>query len=312
MPTMLRTVLLAASRSERVRRSITEFPPSRTLARRFIAGETTDEALRVGRSLVEAGMFVTIDHLGEDIADREQAHRTVASYRELIAGLASTGLAPRSEVSVKLSALGLSLPGAGEPFALERAAEIVRVAAAAGVLVTLDMEDHTTTDATLRILARLRAEVPTVGCALQAALHRTQDDARALATAGSRVRLTKGAYRESPRIAHQRPTDIGRAYLGALETLMRSRARPLVATHDPALVAGAARLARQAGRPASSYEIQMLYGIRSAEQRRLASEGLDVRVYVAFGVEWYGYVMRRMAERPANLALFARALVSGS
>lgn len=307
---MLRSALLAASRSSRARRSVQAFPPSRTIAGRFVAGETEEDVLRVAGHLTVAGLLVTMDHLGEDITDRAQAHRTVESYQRLISGMVGAGLASRAEVSVKLSAVGQSLPGAGEMFALERAFEIVRAAEAAGVLVTLDMEDHTTTDSTLRILKQLRADVPSVGCALQAALHRTQDDARALATAGSRVRLTKGAYREPVQVAHQRAVDIDAAYVMALETLMRSEARPLVATHDPALLATAIRLAQEVRRPPTSYEVQMLYGIRPMEQRRLAAEGLDVRVYVAFGKEWYGYVMRRLAERPASLGLFARALVS--
>lgn len=309
---MLRSALLTASRSPGARRFVQSFPPSRTLARRFVAGDTVEDALRTAGDLVDAGLLVTVDHLGEAITDRGQAHRTVASYHKLIDGLAGAGLAARAEVSVKLSALGQSLPDAGESFALERAFEIVRAADAGGVLVTLDMEDHTTTDGTLRILRQLRAEVPSVGCALQAALHRTQDDVRALATAGSRVRLTKGAYREPAHRAHQRAADIDAAYVSALEILMRSDARPLVATHDPALVTTAIRLAQEVRRPPESFEVQMLYGVRPVEQRRLAANGLDVRVYVAFGVEWYGYVMRRLAERPANLGLFVRALVPGS
>ena len=309
---MLRSALLAASRSPGVRRSVQVFPPSRTLARRFVAGDTVEDAVHAATDLVGAGLQVTVDHLGEDITDRGEAHRTVLSYHRLIDGLAGASLAPRAEVSVKLSALGQTLPDAGESFALERAFEIVRAAAGAGVLVTLDMEDHTTTDSTLRILRQLRVEVPSVGCALQAALHRTQEDVRALATTGSRVRLTKGAYREPTELAHQRAAEIDAAYESALEILMHSDARPLVATHDPALVATAIRLARETARPPGSFEVQMLYGIRPAEQRRLAAEGLDVRVYVAFGVEWYGYVMRRLAERPANLGLFVRALVSRS
>ena len=307
---MLRSVLLAASRSPGARRSVQALPPSRTLARRFVAGDTIDDAVRVAAQLVALGMLVTVDHLGEDIADRAEAHQTVVAYQGLIDGLAGAGLATRAEVSVKLSALGQSLPDAGESFALERAFEIVRAATSAGVLVTLDMEDHTTTDSTLRILQHLRAEVPSVGCAVQAALRRTQDDVRSLATSGSRVRLTKGAYREPAELAHERAADVDAAYVSALEILMHSDARPLVATHDPALVAAAIRLAREAARPLASFEVQMLYGIRPAEQRRLVAEGLDVRVYVAYGVEWYGYVMRRLAERPANLGLFVRALVS--
>ncbi len=309
---MLRSALLAASRSSAASRSIRAFPLSRSMARRFVAGDTVEDALRTARALTDAGLLVTVDHLGEDITDRAQAHHSVAAYLQLVHGLAGAGIAARAEVSVKLSALGQSLPAAGEAFALERAFEIVRAAEANGVLVTLDMEDHTTTDSTLRILGRLREEAPSVGCALQAALHRTQQDARVLAHAGSRIRLAKGAYREPASLAHQRAADVSAAYVAALETLMRSDVRPLVATHDPALLATAARLAREAGRPTQSYEVQMLYGVRPMEQRRLAAQAIGVRVYLAFGTEWYGYVMRRLAERPANLALLVRAMASRS
>lgn len=304
----LRTALLAASRSAAVRRAVETLPPTRKVAERFVAGAGTQDALRAVKELANDGLLATVDHLGEDITDPAQAEATVAAYLRLVEGLRDSGMAAGREVSVKLSALGQSLEG--EEAALARARRIVAAATEAGVLVTLDMEDHTTTDSTLRILAALRAEVPSVGCVLQAALFRTEDDARRLAVAGSRVRLTKGAYREPAAVAHQDAAAIDAAYLRALEILIRGDGYVMVASHDPAMLDAALRLVRSTGRGPESYELQMLYGVRPLEQLRLAREGHRMRVYVPYGDQWYGYFMRRLAERPANLALFLRSLRS--
>ena len=169
------------------------------------------------------------------------------------------------------------------------------------------MEDHTTTDRTLATLHRLREEFPDTGAVVQAYLHRTLDDCRALATAGSRVRLCKGAYKEPESVAYQSPEDVDASYVRCLEVLMAGEGYPMVATHDPAMVDHALRL----GRP-GDFEFQMLYGIRPQEQERLAAAGHRVRVYVPYGDQWYGYLMRRLAERPANLVFFLRALASRS
>lgn len=307
---LLRSALLAASRSAAVRRAVETFPPTRRVAGRFVAGADTQDALRAVKELANDGLLVTVDHLGEDITDASQAEATVAAYLELVSALDDAGMATGMEVSVKLSALGQSLPGDGEAAALGRARRIVTAATRAGMLVTLDMEDHTTTDSTLRVLAALRAEVPSVGCVLQAALLRTEDDARRLAVPGSRVRLTKGAYREPAAVAHQEAAAIDAAYRRALEILMRGDGYVMVASHDPAMVAAAERLVQDTRRTADSYELQMLYGVRPVEQLRLARAGHRMRVYVPYGDQWYGYFMRRLAERPANLALFLRSLRS--
>jgi proline dehydrogenase len=174
------------------------------------------------------------------------------------------------------------------------------------------MEDHTTTDATLTALAELRGEFHWVGAVVQSYLRRTESDCRALATAGSRVRLCKGAYKEPESIAYQRRDDVDASYLRCLDVLMKGDGYPMVASHDPALVAAAERLVTQASRTADSYEFQMLYGIRPDEQLRLARAGHTVRVYVPYGDDWYGYFMRRLAERPANVKFFLRALRSRS
>jgi proline dehydrogenase len=253
---------------------------------------------------------VTLDFLGEDTLDREQADHTVTAYLELLASLSEQGLARNAEASVKLSAIGQALPGDGEKVALENARTICHAARNAGTTVTLDMEDHTTTDSTLGILAELRKDFPETGAVLQAYLYRTEEDCRALAYEGSRVRLCKGAYKEPESVAFQDRAEVDKSYVRCMKILMAGQGYPMIASHDPRMVDIAGALATRYGRPQGSYEYQMLYGIRSDEQRRLAEAGEKVRVYVPYGEEWYGYLMRRLAERPSNLAFFLRSLVS--
>jgi proline dehydrogenase len=172
------------------------------------------------------------------------------------------------------------------------------------------MEDHTTTDRTLATLRTLRQDHPSTGAVLQAYLHRTEQDCRDLAVEGSRVRLCKGAYKEPESVAFQTPDQVDAAYVRCLRVLMEGPGYPMVATHDPALIALTDELGSR--RPKGSYEYQLLYGIRPNEQERLARQGDTVRVYVPYGDQWYGYLMRRLAERPANLVFFLRALASRS
>ena len=307
---MLRSTLLAASRSPLARSLVERTPLTRPVVDRFIAGSTVDDAVRATAELADTGRYITLDHLGEDTADTAQADATVAAYLELLRRLDDAGLAGRAEVSVKLSAVGQFLPADGEKVALENARRICVAAGEIGTTVTLDMEDHTTTDSTLGILAELRADFPWVGAVLQAYLRRTEQDCRDLATAGSRVRLCKGAYQEPASVAFQDKADVDRSYVRCLKVLVEGAGYPMVASHDPRLIAIAADLAAKAGRGPESFEFQMLYGIRPEEQRRLAGLGHRVRVYVPYGDQWYGYFMRRLAERPANVAFFLRSLAT--
>lgn len=304
---MLRSVILAASRSSRVERLIETAPFSRDVVRRFVAGTGTDDALRATHALVTDGLSVTLDHLGEDTVTAEQAVATRDEYLALLAALSAGELTPAAEVSVKLSALGQNFD---EKFAYDNARAICVAASEAGTTVTLDMEDHTTTDSTLEILARLRADFPTTGAVLQAYLRRTESDCRELATTGSRVRLCKGAYREPESVAYQATNDVDKSYVRCMNILMSGVGYPMLATHDPRLIAIAEDRARWFDRSPDQFEFQLLYGIRPEEQARLAADGYTVRVYVPYGTQWYGYLMRRLAERPANMAFFARALTS--
>jgi proline dehydrogenase len=307
---VIRQPLLLLARSMRMKNLAATMPVSSGIVHRYVPGESTEAAVEATRGLIDDGLHVTLDFLGEDTLDREQADQTVASYLDLLAALSEQNLARNAEVSVKLSAVGQALGEDGEKIALENARTICHAARNAGTTVTLDMEDHTTTDSTLGILHELRKDFPETGAVLQAYLHRTEADCRDLAHEGSRVRLCKGAYKEPESVAYQDRAEVDKAYVRCMKILMSGQGYPMLATHDPRLVDIAGALATRYERTQGSYEFQMLYGIRPDEQQRLAEAGEKVRVYLPYGTEWYGYLMRRMAERPQNLALFLRSLIS--
>ena len=308
----MRSLILAASRNSRVEHLVETAPLTRNVVRRFVPGPAEDDAVAATHRLVGDGLAVSLDHLGEDTADPEQAAAAAKAYLSILDRLAAEGLTPEAEVSLKLSAVGQALPGDGERIALEHAHLVCAAAERAGTAVTLDMEDHTTTDSTLRILAAIRKDFPATGAVLQAYLRRTEADCRDLATAGSRVRLCKGAYDEPESVAFTDRAEVDKSYVRCLSVLMAGAGRPLVATHDPRLIEIAQDRASANGRAIDSYEFQMLYGIRPNEQRRLVAAGHPVRVYTPYGVDWYGYFMRRLAERPANVTFFLRSLATRS
>ncbi|MEZ0493254.1 proline dehydrogenase family protein [Kineococcus sp. TBRC 1896] len=305
---MFGQLLLGVAGNDGVRRLVTGSILSRPVVSRFVAGDDVDAAAGAVRDLAAQGIAVSLDRLGEDVTVPEQADETVAGYTELLDRLAGEGLTSGNEISIKLSALGQGLGPDGPRRATERARLLLERAHAAGVDVTVDMEDHTRVDDTLATVRALRADFPRTGCVLQSMLRRTEGDARDLARPGSRVRLVKGAYNEPPEVAHPAKADVDKAYARCLRALLDGGAYPMIATHDLRIVALAEELLRD--RQEGSAEFQMLYGIRSAEQRRLARDH-TVRVYVPYGTDWYGYFSRRLAERPANLAFFARSLVAG-
>jgi proline dehydrogenase len=307
---LLRQPLLLLARSGRVKSLVSTMPVSAGIVRSYVPGERTEDAVHATADLVEDHLRVTLDYLGEDTLDTDQADATVHAYLEVLEALSARGLTRHAEVSVKLSAIGQALAHQGDKIALENARTICRAARNAGTTVTLDMEDHTTTDATLATLRELRKDFPETGAVLQAYLHRTEADCRALAFEGSRVRLCKGAYDEPAEVAFQTRLEVDKSYVRCLKVLMAGHGYPMIATHDPRMITIASSLASRNGRAAGSYEFQMLYGIRPDEQRRLAAAGETVRVYVPYGTEWYGYLMRRLAERPRNLTFFVRSLVS--
>jgi len=305
----LRTLILAAGANDAIRRLVATAPVSRDVVARFVAGETVDDAVAAASRLVADGLSVSLDYLGEDTTDRRLAEQTVQAYLLLLDRLHAEGLAGRTEVSVKLSAVGQAL---GEQLALDNAARICAAAEQCGTVVTFDMEDHSTTDSTLRILTEVRRSWPWVGAVLQAYLRRTLDDCTALAGAGSRVRLCKGAYAEPASVAFGDAHEVDLSYVRCANTLLAGDGYPMFATHDPRLLSVLAERALWYNRKPGGYEYQMLYGVRPDEQRRLAELGETVRVYVPYGEQWYGYLMRRLAERPSNTAFFLRSLAGRS
>jgi proline dehydrogenase len=318
---VLRKALLAAAASERVRELVMGAPAASAVVSRYVAGESIQDALTVARALRSDGLRVSLDYLGEESTDAQRAAATAAQYVHLLGRLAAEGLSDDGavEVSVKLSALGLRLdapegkagPGAfGERIAAEHLERIAVAALDAGTAVTVDAEDHTATDAALRIATALRARFGSVGSVVQAALRRTEADVRELAAPGVRVRLCKGAYAEPLAEAYTARHDIDRSFARCLRTQMAGPGYPMIATHDPRLIAITRSLGF--GRSPDSFEYHMLYGVSPDEQRRLAASGARVRVYVPYGGDWYRYLVRRLAERPANLALFLRSLSSSS
>ncbi len=308
----LRAGLLGLSRNDAVRSLVQKAPISRDVVARYVSGEVTADAVRTSNELNDKGLLGTLDFLGEDCTDLEQARSTRDNYLELLAALSEDGLTEGGtiEVSVKLSAVGQYLSGDGNKIALDHAREICEAAGRAGTTVTIDMEDHTTTDDTLSSVRELRQDFPWVGAVLQAYLFRTEADCKDLDTAGSRIRLCKGAYKEPSSVAYQDKSEVDLSYVRCLKALMAGEGYPMIASHDPRLVEIAGSLADRYLRASDSFEYQMLYGIRPAEHERLSAAGHKMRIYVPYGDEWYGYLVRRMAERPANALFFARSLVS--
>jgi proline dehydrogenase len=317
---VLRRALLAAAASEQIRGFLTAMPAARAVVDRYVAGESIGDAVRVARSLRDAGLLVTLDYLGEDTTDSLRASATATQYVQLLGKLAAEGLTEGGavEVSVKPTAVGLLLgsegsagPGVlGTRIATEHIERIAIAARDAGTTVTLDAENHRTTDAALGIAASLRSRLPFAGSVVQAGLRRTETDVRELAAPGVRVRLCKGAYAEPVSEAFTTRHDVDKSFARCLRILMAGPGYPMVATHDPRLIA----ITRSLGlhRAPDSFEYQMLYGVRADEQRRLTETGARVRVYVPYGGDWYAYLVRRLAERPANLAFFLRSLGSSS
>ncbi|MEV4477157.1 proline dehydrogenase family protein [Nonomuraea sp. NPDC049504] len=291
---MLRQAMLALSKSRRAERLVTTSPLTADVVDRYVA----DDVARVVGALTGEGLLVSVDHLGEEVTDEAAAGQAVAHYLALL-DLLPAG----ADVSVKLTALGLRL---SQRLALEHAGAICAAAAQRDLTVTLDAEEHDTIAGLHAVYAALRREHPDVGVVVQSYLPDSLDRCEKLG--GARVRLCKGAYTAPG--AYTRPADIDRSYVRCLKVLMSGTGYPMVATHDPRLIRIAATLAELAGRDATGFEYQMLYGVRPDEQRRLAGLGARVRVYVPYGSDWYPYLMRRLAERPRNLTFFLRSLLS--
>jgi proline dehydrogenase len=268
-----------------------------------LAGPLGERVVAGGRELNASGFRVSLDHLGEDVADAAAADRAVADYEALIAAIARERV--HSGISIKLSQLGLRLDRAVCQQRLER---VLAAARQHDSFVRIDMEGSATTQATLDLLHAVWPRYQNVGVVLQAYLYRTAADLRAVLALGATVRLCKGAYREPPTIAYATKAEVDANYARLARQLLEADTYPALATHDPELIARIRADATALGRAPDSFEFQMLYGVRRDLQRELHAAGYRVRVYVPYGPEWYPYLTRRLAERPANLLFLARSL----
>ena len=307
---LMRTTLIALSHNRALQNAIVRVPVSRRMARRFVAGEALADAIVAVEALNAQGMLATLDHLGENVA--KQAEATAAADEYLIALDALSAAQARCNVSVKLTQMGLDL---GEDFCYTNVARIVRKAADLGNFVRVDMEGSPYTTRTIGVYRRLCAAFANVGIVIQAYLHRSQADVEALIDEGiGHFRLCKGAYDEPPTIAYRERSRVTQALNDLTRTCLAPAARArgayvAIASHDEEAVDYARAYAYQHDIPPTAYEFQMLYGIRRELQTALVQQGYQMRIYVPYGTHWYPYLMRRLAERPANLLFFLLALV---
>jgi proline dehydrogenase len=300
----MRSLLLSLSRRRSLGRLATRTPVTRTMVRRFVSGETLDEALPALERIHVAGLRTTVDVLGESVASVEAATAAADRYLELLDAIADRGLDPN--VSLKLTQMGLDI---GIETCRANVRRVFRRAAERGAFVRIDMEDHKKTDATLALWREVRPIGPDSGVVIQAALRRSASDLEALIGERARVRLCKGAYKEPASVAYQEKAQVDRAYAALMERLLKDGEYPALATHDERLIRRAISFAEREGIGPERFEFQMLYGVRRDLQERLVRDGWTVRLYVPFGREWYPYFMRRLAERPANVGFILRSVL---
>ncbi|MBI4590167.1 MAG: proline dehydrogenase family protein [Candidatus Rokubacteria bacterium] len=308
---MLRSVLLSLSGQPRLGRAMDRLPFTRRLVRRFVAGTAADDALAVIGRIQDAGLLSAITYLGENVGTEVDAQRAADVYVGLLDEIKRRNL--RGVPSVKLTHLGLDL---SEALCRENLARVLERAQAGATLCWIDMESSAYTDRTLALYEAVRPRYPNAACVIQAYLRRSEADIRRLIRLGATVRLCKGAYREPPRLAFPTKGEVDESYERLMDLLCSPEALaagtyPAFATHDERLIARAARRARELHIPPEKFEIQMLYGIRQDLHVPLQRQGLRLRVLVPFGEEWYGYFMRRLAERPANLLFLLKHLFRG-
>ncbi len=300
----LRSAFLSLSRRRALGRLATRFPITRAMVARFVAGEELGPALDAIERVRAAGLQTTVDVLGEAVTDPSHTRAAVAAYLATLDALANRGL--DRNVSLKLSQFGLELD---ESLCRSNIAAVFERAAELGAFVRIDMEDHTTVDRALAIWREMRMLNPASGVVIQSALRRSAADVGALVAEGARIRLCKGAYNEPPAIAYQAKIEVDRSYATLMELLLRHGDYPALATHDERLIRRAIAFAEREGIGPDRFEFQMLYGVRRDLQERLVAGGHRVRVYVPYGGQWYPYFMRRLAERPANVAFLLRSIL---
>src|ERR1700740_531951 len=300
---MLRSILLKFSESKSFAHWVTTNATTRRMSRRFVAGETLEEALQVARSCNDAGMHATLDYLGENVSTTDDAQKARDAYLEIFDRIAQERL--HANVSCKLTQLGLDI---SVEFCEGLVLSIAERAASYDSFLRIDMEGSIYTQRTVELVKRVRAQTPVVGTVIQSYLYRSERDIHDLLSYGCRIRLCKGAYKEPVDLAYPRKVDVDANYVHLMKILLASGFYHAIATHDPRMIAETIRWAAEKKLSQDDFEFQMLYGVRPDLQRMLVRDGYRVRIYVPYGLEWFPYFMRRLAERPSNLAFFLRNL----
>ena len=303
---MLRATLLKLSESGKFANWVTSNPTTRRMSRRFVAGETLDDAIAAAWECQRAGMMSSLDHLGENVATVADAQRARDAYIEIFDRIAEEGL--HANVSCKLTQLGLDL---NTEFCEGLVMSIVECAARYDSFLRVDMEGSVYTQRTIELVKRARAQSPAIGTVIQSYLYRSEQDVQDLLAYGCRIRLCKGAYKEAEEVAFRRKADVDGNYLRLMKVLLASGFYHAIATHDPKMVAATIRWAAEKRITKDDFEFQMLYGVRTDLQRRLVRDGYRLRIYIPYGKDWFPYFMRRLAERPANLGFFLRNFLRG-
>jgi proline dehydrogenase len=298
---MLRATLLKLSESKSFAHWVTSNQRTRAMAQRFVPGETLDQAIAAARDCNNRGMLVSLDYLGENVSSTAQAQRARDAYLEIFERIAKENL--HANVSCKLTQLGLDL---SVEFCEGLLYSIVERAASYENFLRVDMEGSVYTQRTVELVKRVRARNSAVGTVIQSYLYRSAGDITDLLAFGCRIRLCKGAYKESAEVAFPKKKDVDTNYVHLMNMLLPSGVYHGIATHDPAMIAATIRFAAANNISRDQFEFQMLYGVRTDLQRRLVNDGYRLRIYIPYGRDWFPYFMRRLAERPANVAFFAR------
>jgi proline dehydrogenase len=304
---MLRAALLKLSESKSFANWVVSNDRTRRMAHRFVPGETLDQAIAAARECNNLGMFASLDYLGENVSTQEDAQRARDAYLEIFDRIENERL--YANVSCKLTQLGLDL---GVEFCESLVVPIVQRAASHDNFLRVDMEGSVYTQRTVELVKRVRAQNPAIGTVIQSYLYRSQADITDLLAYGCRIRLCKGAYKEPAEVAFPKKKDVDANFVRLMQMLLTSGFYHGIATHDPAMMAATIRFAAAEQISKDDFEFQMLYGVRTDLQRRLVKDGYRLRIYIPYGRDWFPYFMRRLAERPANVAFFARNLLRRS
>ena len=303
---MFRTIFIALSENRMIRRIAERSALGRKVSSRFVAGMSVAEALEATTRTNALGMSVSIDNLGENVTNVAEAKESAALYHELLNDITERKL--NANASLKLTHMGLDVaPGLARSITSDLVAHAVR----AGNFIRIDMEGSPYTQLTLDVVRELHAQpgyAGRVGAVIQSYLHRSERDVQELCASGIRIRLCKGAYKEKPEIAFQEKADVDANFVRLMKTMLKSGTYHGIATHDPNMIDATMAFARAENIAPSAFEFQMLYGVRRDLQEQIVRDGWGMRVYIPFGTEWYPYLMRRLAERPANLLFILKNL----